>query len=139
MKRRARQTVRKYFNTHCFLSPVFHDFTPDQKRVQEELNDNRILLRWNHLIGQAQVWYDAPSGLYCVFNIEGQYSPAKAIRILKEKQKTGRQMLKVYQDMKEREKREEEYKIAQTVEPTADALGSWSKGKVTTSGKGLGV
>ena len=133
---KTREAVRRYFNKYTTLSPVFHDYAPDQKRLHTEFDD-RTLLRWDCLTKTVQVWYDAPSGLYCVFSIEPPCSIQKVIWLLKERQKSKRQALKAYQDFKEARERESDEKIAEVVKPTVDAIRSWSIGKLTTSGKGL--
>ncbi len=133
---KLRETVKEYFHKYTSLSPVFHDFTSDQEHLQEEFDD-KTLLRWNHLTKSLQVWYDAPSGLYCVLAQEPPLNICKIIWLLKESQKSKRQALGAYRDYKEAQGKEVDEKIDKTVKETADALRSWSVGKVTTSGKGL--
>lgn len=134
--RKTREIVRRYFNKYTSLSPVTHDLTDDQKRLQAEFDD-RTLLRWNYLTKTNQVWYNALSGLYCVLSQEPPLCLGEIFQFLRERQKTKRQALKAYQDYKEAQEKEVDGKIAATVGETTDALQSWSVEKVTTSGKGL--
>lgn len=131
-------TIREYFWKSTSLRGAGVDFEPDEKRLQAEF-DKRTLLRWNHQIGKAQVWYDAPSGLYCVMTIEAPYSISKVIWILKHRQQDRRQMAQMYKEQSQAREKESEEKIDDTVGHTADALRSWSVGKVTASGKGLSI
>jgi hypothetical protein len=79
--------------------------------------------------------YNAVNGLYCVMNVNPPYSIGKVIGILRERQRSARQAYE--QQMKEWDA-EEEKKIDDTVGPCADAFAMHAKGKVTSSGKGLG-
>jgi len=136
---RAREAIKRHFNKVCLPYPVFHDFKPDEKYLQETFHDTRILLRWNRARKVAQIWYDAPSGLYCVLSVEEPYSREKAGWLLRQHEKSKRQAAEMYcRQMESYEKKTDE-QIAETVGHTADAVRSWSVGKVTTSGKGLTI
>ena len=131
-----KKSSRRYFWKHTSLRGAGIDFEPDEKRLQNEF-DKRTLLRWNHQIGKAQVWYDAPSGLYCVMSIEEPYSISKVIWLLKRREQNRRKARQMYQDHLAQRTKEDDEQIADIADHTADAVLSWSKGKVVTSGKGL--
>lgn len=135
--KKTQGAIRRHFHRHTQLSPVCHDFEPDEKRLKSELYDDRLRLRWNVLIGKAQVWYDAPSGLYCVMNVDAPYSVEKVIGILRRRQREKRRLAKEYKDLTEGQEKESDAKIADVSNHVADAFGDWAVGKVTTSGKGL--
>ncbi len=125
-----------YFRKHTSSCGAGCDFTSDEKRLQNEF-DNRTLLRWNHQVQKAQVWYNAPSGLYCVMSIDAPYSISKVIWLLKRRQQKSKEALKMYTDHLARRKKEDNEQIAGVAAHTADAVQSWSVGKLTTSGKQL--
>ena len=85
----------------------------------------------------CQVWYDAPTGLYCVMNIDAPYDVAKVESILRTRQRSARQLKEMYEDKMAEWDAESEKKMDDAVGPTADAFGMHAVGKVATSGKGL--
>lgn len=133
----VRPKSRRFFheNTCCHIG-AGRDLRPDEKRLQCEF-DNKTLLRWNHRISKAQVWYDAPSGLYCVMSIEAPYSLSKVLWLLKRREQNKRQALQMYEDHLAARQKEDDEQVADVAAHATDAVLSWSKGKVTTSGKGL--
>lgn len=132
----VRPKSRRFFHENTCYRGAGHDFEPDEKRLQNEF-DRRTLLRFNHQIGKAQVWYDAPSGLYCVMSIEAPYSISKVLWLLKRREQNKRQALQMYEDHLAARQKEDDEQVADVAAHAADAVKSWSVGKITTSGKGL--
>jgi len=111
-----------------------HDLEADQKRLQETFFDTHLKLRYNHLKKYVQVWYDAPSGLHCLLNIEGSYSIAWAIRKLRERQRTKKQLAEMYLAQLEAREKKTEDKINELAQETAEVVRKHAVGKVTVSG-----
>lgn len=108
----------------------------EQKRLREALDSRLIHLRFDHLINRWQVWYDAPnSGLYCIMNLDWPLEIAQAIYLLKGRQKTPRELMRICDAQTEYNEKRMQSKIDDLADQMADGLYSHAVGKVTASFK----
>lgn len=102
-----------------------------EKRLQDHYNDKKVLLRW-HLPSKAvQVWYDAPSGVYCVISLDRPFEMCRAIKQMDEIQKSPKKMIEEFEAMMEQRERDLDYKVKQISRPVAEALEGYHKGRVS--------
>ena len=133
--RNSREKIRGYYARYTQAAED-RGRKDDQDKLQRELTDDRLLLRYNVLDHVWQIWYDAPmSGIYCVTSLEPYvYGLHKAIRQIRTQQQTGRQMkdayLKNQQDLADRQ----EAKMNEISREVAKTLSKHHTGKVTTAG-----
>lgn len=130
---RSPKNLNQIYRNYLALQWVGGNLTEDEKRVQNELCDKRIKVRWHRLAHNVQVWYEAASGPYCVFVIEANYSPAKVIYLLRERQKKARELQDMYlKDVYAREKVSRD-KIRDVASEMAKQTRKIVKGRVTVS------
>jgi hypothetical protein len=126
---------REHFHKHTTLAPsCMHNLEADQERLRDIFSDKRLQLRYNYPKKLVQVWYDALSGLYCLYNIEGNYNLCRAIWELKRRQRTKKQLAEMYLAQLEGREKQTEDKIAELAQETADLARMRAVGKVTVSG-----
>lgn len=112
-----------------------HNLGDDQERLQEALDDKRLLLRYSNHLKCCQLWYDAPSGLYIVFNIKDHYNVGWVIWELKRRQRTRRELLAMYATHLEGTEKAFNEKNEALARETAQLYSDYKVGKVVTSGK----
>ena len=111
-----------------------HNLEKDQKRLQEALNDKRLLLRYNKILKFCQVWYDAPdSGLYVVLNIPDKYNLEWAIWELKQRQKSRRELQDACLKISEQPEKDFARHNEELSRETAELYSDYKVGKVVTS------
>jgi hypothetical protein len=86
------------------------------------------------LSNTAQVWYDSPRTLNCVFDIEPPYNIHRAIYFLKQQQKTKYELREMYEKHISQQEKDSNRKIDEVVSETTDFAEMRRKGKVTSSG-----
>jgi len=113
-----------------------HSLKDDQECLQEALGDKRLLLRYNFHPDKkcCQAWYDAPSGLYLVFDIKDHYDLAWAVWELKRRQKNRRELLAMYATHLENANKPFNEKNEALARETAQLYSDYKVGKVVTSG-----
>lgn len=127
--------IKEYFAKYTTLHPsCMHGLEPDQKRLQDTFSDTQLKIRYNRLKKCVQVWYDAPSGLHCLLNMEGSYNLGWAIRELRERQRTKKQLAEMYTAQLEARDKSTKDKIDALARETAEVVGKHVAGKVTVSG-----
>ena len=103
----------------------------DEKRLQEYFQDTKIKLRWHIVDRQVQVWYNSPSGVYCVLVLDRPYDICRAIKKLEVRQQTPAKMIEDYERMiLDREDALTE-NVKQISGPVADALTMYHKNRVS--------
>jgi len=130
-------------STHQLIKQYYHKFTRRprylgisywdwQKRLRGAFGDESLDLRWNILDHNWQVWYESSPPYIVLTNEANCEAISKIIHLLKERQQTKKQMAEMWEKQLARQKKEEDDKIADVSGPMADALRSWSVGKVTS-------
>lgn len=121
----------KNLQTHFPAKDFGYD---DEKRLQREFDDKRIRLQWNRATGQCEVWYEpSRSPSYCVYVIEAPYNICRAIRHLKDAQKSRQEQLEQYRAIEEARQAETDRKIKDISSTVADGAEDHYKGKVTVT------
>lgn len=129
------RAASKYYNQYtCPAGTQSSRFAEDEKYIQEKFNDKRIKLRWDYLGKKCAVWYEAPSGLYCVHSIDPPYNIYKAIKSMEARQRTGKQMAAEYKKHSKELERRSDDKIAQVAGEIASVADKRRKGLITVSG-----
>ncbi len=134
---KTQRILRDYFHRYTTLNPVqMHDLTEDEKRLQSEIKNRDIKLRFNRREGFCQVWHDSPDrGLYVVFNIKDKYGLCWAIRELKDRQRNWRQLRDMCLSIIEKDEQDFDYKNKQLSRETAELIRDHAVGKVVTSAR----
>ena len=130
---RSPKNLNQIYRNYLALRWVGGDLTNDEKRVQNELCDKRIKVRWHRLAHNVQVWYEAASGPYCVFVIEANYSPAKVIYLLRERQKKARELRNMYLAGVEAKEKVSRDKIRDVADEMARQTRKIARGRVAVS------
>ena len=112
-----------------------HNLADDQERLQETLDDKRLLLRYSNHLKCCQLWYDAPSGLYIVFNIKDHYDLNWVIWELRRRQRNRRELMAMYAAHAEESNKAFDEKNEALARETAQLYSDYKVGKVVTSGK----
>ena len=133
--RKSQTVLRRQFAAYCSLCPVqIHDLAEDEKKLQRAVGCKDIKLRYNHKLGICQVWHDSPDrGLYVIFNIKDKYNLDWAIRELKNRRKSGREMAEIYLRQAERDEADFDYRNRQLAREAAELVYDHKVGKVVTS------
>lgn len=139
-KEAARQKIKEYFHRHTLTHiPLAGSLEKEEQRLRNEFYDNRILFRYNLKHKQLEVWYDDRDGLRCVLGLEPPFgcdhSVAKAIHLLRRRQRKARELLDLYNKQLESQNKNQDDKLDDLADDTADVVGMYKRGKVSTSAR----
>lgn len=135
MKKAAtKQQIKAYFNRYTYAAED-KDKKDEQKKLKETFHDERLLLRYNGLINQWQLWYSTPYSLYVIFNAEWPFNIDRIIYKLRQRQKKRRELLAMYEAQQERQEKTFDDKNKELARETAELVRDHKVGKVSTSAR----
>jgi len=103
----------------------------DEKRLQREFNDTSIKLRFHVKKRVCQVWYFSSQQCYLIYEIAPPYNISRAIKAMKDKQKSKAQLRDEYYAMEATYNNERDRKIREMAREVAKGYDNARKGRVT--------
>lgn len=124
-------SLRKHYNQ--WTVPAKDHGFHDEKRLQREFYDRNIKLRYHIKKKLCQVWFCSDSQCYLIAEIQAPYNICRAIKLMKDKQKSKAQLRDEYLEAEAAHQAENDRKIRDMAREVAKGYDNARKGRISVT------